>query len=531
MFAISVSLKGAELPSIPGWAAFVGFLAVGLCVYFRLSYKEHTSTPTTFGIDGTDINPRQLTSMAEARWSQLNGDDFDQYMRFFFEPKVFFERISETVEPLTRSVSITRTYTVSVSVRTNNSIILPLKLQSGQEIMNGLRLTDSEGRRISSVSRRRTIAELMAVIRVGVELCGYSAIQYYVDNIESRVANILLRSGSNDENEVTQVQAEILSLPLSNQDDRWVRSYVGRLVSLCAEKYPVCVELKGSVKEQSRGIRRRKEEDEREEISARLSLRERVIFDYNDQTVKLTFWKKVESVVRHSFGIRPLSFMIPLESTQMTSSYHMQVVGPEYTYLARQELLTTTTSGEYAQLRKTSAIAQSRLGQRHAHIYVRGGDVPDGSFFRARFYERMPGSIGRASMSALSAATLIWLGFFASLASVDDANSALIPSWEFAALVLAFPSAIALWTGMEQSKTLSEGVLISRVTILFTIVISTFAAWHNISHIELVDVWFFRLSNLDIWIFLASIASLNAVGISLSWMYRSYLQRKFVDGL
>ncbi len=98
--------------------------------------------------------------------------------------------------------------------------------------------------------------------------------------------------------------------------------------------------------------------------------------------------------------------------------------------------------------------------------------------------------------------------------------------------MLAFPSAIALWTGMEQSKTLSEGVLISRVTILFTIAISTLAAWHNISQIELADLWILPLSSLNIWVFLGGvIASLNAIGISLSWTYRSYLQRKFVDGL
>lgn len=357
-------------------------LVLGLCVYFRLSFKEHTSTPTNFGDDGSDIDPLELILLAEERWLQLNGEDFDQYTRFFFEPKSFFERISETVEPLTRSVSINRTYTVSISIRKGNFVILPLKMQSGQEIMNGLRLTDSEGRRISSVSRRRTIAELLAVIRVGVELCGISAIQYYVENIEHRVANLLLQSGSNDEKEVARIQTEILALPIMDQADRWVRSYVGRLVSLCADQYPVCVELKASAADDPTGRLRKKPVDPREDISARINLRERVIFDYNDQTVKLNFWKKIESVVRHSFGIRPLSFTIPLESTLMTSSYHMQVVGPEYTYLARQEILATTTSGDYAQVLRTSAIAQSRLGQRHAHIYIRGGDMQSGSLFR-----------------------------------------------------------------------------------------------------------------------------------------------------
>lgn len=528
-FAISVSLVDVELPMFPVWAILVLPIIGGLVFYFTSSYREHTSKPTEFGIRGHDLEPNLLVFLAQERSLHLDEDDFEQFIRFFFDPKIFYERISETVEPLTRSVSITRNYTITASVRRGGSVALPLKLQQGHETMNGLRLTDSEGRRISSMSRKRTITEILAFTRLGAEMCSESATAVYDDQLEKRVAALILQSGTNTEEDILNVQNDILSLPVAGAEYEWIRSAVARLISLCATEYPLCVEMKDeSVPERGRGKFGSKR-DERSEHSWRLTLRERVIFDYNDR--KMNSWKKLEDLVRHSFGIRPLRFSIPLTSADLTESYHMQVVGPEYTYLARQEIISRTKTGDLGLLLTTSAMAQARLGQRHAHLYVRNGDIPSNSYFSVRFYERMPGSIGRSSMSALSAAALIWLGYFAYLVPVSGDSEKLIPSWEFAALVLAFPSAIALWTGMESNRVLSEGVLISRVTTLITIGLSTLAAWHNIADIKLNSIGWLQVPQFDMWTLLAFLASLNAIGISISWMYRSYLQRKFVDGL
>lgn len=166
----------------------------------------------------------------------------------------------------------------------------------------------------------------------------------------------------------------------------------------------------------------------------------------------------VRDKLRRAFGVRPTRFVIDLSGARTAGSYHFDLMGPDGTYLGRQEPLGFSTeevreSGAYIRFRR-------RLGQRYAHVYARGGRRilrhATSMAVDLTYFERPPGSFAPAALAALALSWFILIGGHAT--SIDDPGNA-----DVIAVMLTLPGIVAAWFGFEDSRRFLGGSLGSRL--------------------------------------------------------------------
>lgn len=226
--------------------------------------------------------------------------------------------------------------------------------------------------------------------------------------------------------------------------------------------------------------------------------------------------------MRKVFGVRPNTFVLPLQKADLCKSYHLEFMGPEGTYLARQRIVDWSDESEsYGRLR-------ARFGQRYAHLYIRASAKSDGSskdplpLARARielsFFERPPGSLGAATLAALACAVLILVG--GRIAYVPDA-----PRGDLVAVLLAFPGIAAAWVGLDRSTGAFGGTLAARLSAAMTLIVALVGtamylrAVPRLFQVDQVRLW----GTEDVWALLTAVAVLNVGWVGYAWLRRAIL--------
>ncbi|MEU4805780.1 hypothetical protein [Actinosynnema sp. NPDC023587] len=171
-------------------------------------------------------------------------------------------------------------------------------------------------------------------------------------------------------------------------------------------------------------------------------------------------------------GARPVALHLDIANAATCESYHLHVHAPDDLYLARQE----TIGLDRVLLRQAEKAPtlphcrfRRRLGQPHAHFYCRylpaleDGERP---LLRLRFFEVPPGTVMRATVTALAAFAILWLvGYVNSRTAAPDTDAP--------AFLLAFPALAATWLGFDApSRKLLEGTLSARVCLIASAVLS-----------------------------------------------------------
>lgn len=163
-----------------------------------------------------------------------------------------------------------------------------------------------------------------------------------------------------------------------------------------------------------------------------------------------------------------------------------------------------------------------RRGQRHSHLYVHGSADFSNRLLVNHFFERMPGSMGSATWSALAACVLIWLAAAAKVWADPASPPSPVGGTDIVAVLLAFPVVIALWAGVDRPQSLLGDVLIARVTKSFTILISIAAAYtYVLGPLE----WTTLLTQ---WLFIAGLATVNLLACASSWFLRARVHDYFI---
>ncbi|ADD41163.1 hypothetical protein [Stackebrandtia nassauensis] len=263
-------------------------------------------------------------------------------------------------------------------------------------------------------------------------------------------------------------------------------------------------------------------------------------------------------------GARPVAISLPIEHACTAQSYHMIVHSEEGLYLGSQDSPDLAPYIEsYLENPRPDTMAppyyrfRSRLGQSYAHFYTRYFPQPRENARRSqpadpkpkplefplvvkfKFYEVPPGTIFRASITAIAAAALIWLIGFVTVWA--DRRGVEI-STNGPAILLVFPAAAAGWLGFDRpSRRLLEGTMVSRLSLIFTALISILSSglfivfqggavhWDIPSGGDVLGI-----SNW-LWGGLVLLAIFNAVGTSLTCLVKThefiYLStRKSPDG-
>ncbi|MFC5289372.1 hypothetical protein ACFPM7_20165 [Actinokineospora guangxiensis] len=172
------------------------------------------------------------------------------------------------------------------------------------------------------------------------------------------------------------------------------------------------------------------------------------------------------------FGARPVALNLDIANASTCESYHLHVHAPNDLYLARQEVV-----GLDDILKRTAEKAPTmphcrfrrRLGQPHMHFYSRfmpAFGPEEKPMVRLHFFEVPPGSVFRATLTAMAGLFVLWLVGFVSSRHAD-------PGTDAAAFLLAFPALAATWLGFDSpSRKLLEGTLSARLSMTVTALLS-----------------------------------------------------------
>lgn len=483
----------------------VGGGVVGIA-YLRTSWREYVAPD--LGDHRSAQQPMLGSTISRSRdLRDLSASDAVDLLLMVVEPTKYFERISESVEPLNRSVSVTTTSVVRIRGGADKWVAVPVLLRPRGSMEDGLRFEGPSGR-LTSMTQSEAASYVLAALRAAIASSGEEALTAYEAEFEPDVAMLLVRDERVEPKTVAQIARGIEKLGTQNRPTLFLAA---RFVRRLQRATPVLVPIRLGIGDRTLGTEFKSGDSE---YRLRVAVRRRTIVRVNyRRTSERSRRRSRVEWIRSLFGIRPTVINVPLANAERSNSYHLQVVGPEHTYLARQSVV---DKDEKPTELPGHLYATQRLGQRHAHLYIRNATGGSNLDYRAQFFERMPGSMAPAAASALSVALLLWLAFFA-IVLVDEEMG----SWEFAALVLAFPAAISLWLGVDQDRRLLQGVLVSRASTLFTIGLAVAAAWFNMTSDNRSEAW---------WLFLAGIATLNALLACVSWFTRARLQSTFIAG-
>ena len=442
------------------------------------------------------------------------------YVKALVQPRAVYRRISEKVVPYTRSFGVSATVTVDLPpTAAEHDVVLPLLLAGRGSIQNGLQVHNQAGTRVSTIAGLDGAAVTLAAMASVVAEAGNSAIGSYYAPRAFQYGDTTVRASLHD------VMAAVVSGARNNflpgiaqrpaKDDdfvlhvlrrAWAIPGVGRTVAQAIgalwDDYPVCVTVPaGEAVTSPLGL------------GARFSYHERILLVEKRQTVRHAFaelrrdWRAyaeaqgsigesaflskvrargeifkellylggrgLSNLLRHALAVRPGSIVLPLLPAARARSYHLEVAGPEDSYLMSQPIV--DIKGDAAVPALVNLVPHSfspARGQRHAHLYIRGGPTQplQGLYYKVFFTERTPGSM--ASSLVIAASSLFIAIIIAKVAVHEATNGQLEGGVGLLDVLLVFPITLAAATSIRAGASPLSGDMASRFSIFATVVVS-----------------------------------------------------------
>ncbi|WP_316288599.1 hypothetical protein [Clavibacter michiganensis] len=387
----------------------------------------------------------------------------------FTKPESVVTRISEQVEPRTASQIVKTGYTISLPEDLVGRVVLPLYRAPRGKIQDGLRFFGPQEERISSLTHAQAIAFALGVIRTLVGAASDKALADYEQWIEQDLASLMLDGIAYSDTSDPTKQSKIASVSARvGKLDNMSEFKLKAVLALVAENLSadiVCVSFDVPSTEGPLGAR-----------SVRLSVERTDPKNISPVSEVANSWSRKWTLVRlpklrRIFGVETTIYRHSLAYAELAGSYHLSIAGPPGTYLAKQVIqprpgVEADASGYV--LSPSTAILGPRRGQRHSHAYIRN----DGTRLReaevaATFYERPPGVIMSALLSAIAASTITLLLAVQSLLPSSNGES----ETDLVAILLAFPAGVALWAGFKDGSRQSLAAYGSKsVTIIGSVV-------------------------------------------------------------
>ncbi len=439
------------------------------------------------------------------------------FYNLLVEPHHAVERITETVEPLIRSTTVSTTLTLTVPhFAAAHDIAIPVLMQERGDLIDGLQLFGPGDDRLSSLSQESAVGFMGAVLRTLIARLGPAADQDYRQNVEPDMIAYLAADSPSSERAQVQRLGQLGALPNSGPHGEAKQLAMG-LVAVLRTRYPVIVLLPSPQVPQAAG-----EDPDIKRLPIRLRVR---VAQRQIAKIKAEggFINNTRDALRRLLGIRPAVVRFPLRNADRCVSYHVQVRGPERAYLARQSLVSPTRELANAPLQYRM---RTRYGQRVSHLYVRHGRDYQHRWLENHFFERAPGSVGASTTSALAAAFLVWVAALTRLGYSGAVGTDLV------AALLAFPAVIGIWSGFERDGSISGGTLAARTSSLVTVGISMVAAGVYVlgpsTDAGTRSVPLAHRAGSTLWLLIAAVATLNLVAGVGSWLLRALAESHFV---
>lgn len=496
--------------------ASLGLLSAG--AYIVLSYRKRTSRAVSEDVPrppSDDSVPEEVGSfIGRDGMAMLGEEQALVFVEALIHPTSIFTRISERVTSYHRSVASRASITLSIAASVDGTekvdFVVPLLAPRKGQVQDGLRLLDGDGKRISTLPSTLQRVFCAAIVRYLVWESGDASYLRYIDEdsgLEKRVWGLLAGDNPAPSAVIDAVVADVLVLP-SEENGEEPLKYAGEVIRTLAQYNPICVVigteelLKGKWPYQFRFT------VERRSIPR--------IQDAPNSPAGSTWFDTLDSL-RLALGVRLNRIYYPLTFAYRTRSYHLEVEGPEGTYLAAQELL-PSKRGRDSELGLTGTL-QPRRGQRRAHLYLTDVVGDNEAIFATSYYERAPGAFATVTLAAFSAAIVVFvLALRQSALGAGDPGPAdsLLPA------LLAVPLGVSTLSGFTTSLKHQHPSLLSRTVSLVTVLICLTA---------------FLLASIarftpgipqNLWVLLSGAMIATALLSFVSWLLRLAVERKLI---
>jgi len=428
-------------------------------------------------------------------------------------------------KPIVRTSQVVTLTTRSHRIHTTHMLVIPQDLAGKRlaipvaravkgQLIDEFKAYDNSDTRLSALPQEESVAHFLACIRAMIldeeVLKTYHAGIDGKEALESNVARLICKLNTTDE-EIRKLRQNLIS---QIRVDGAVAELITLLLVRLRSDYPQLIMVKVP---------------ECDESEKRLGRSIHIQIAWEKRSLPMlepggSFTERLADHVRLFLGVRPAIVTCSLMESTRCRSYHLELFGPEGTYLARQRLVDAGGSNAREPVKDIKYNWLDRYGQEYGHLYIRNrhpGDLRRLQY-SAHFYERSPGSIAPAALSAIAAAGLISLAAAIKLIIRENSN---VPA-DIVAILLTLPIVAGSWAGIEASGGIFGGALNAKLSRMATMALSVFAAAYYILFNGEVDghrAWSEREGS-NIWIALGSLAVLNAVLSSASWFIRTNAQ-------
>jgi hypothetical protein len=428
------------------------------------------------------------------------------FARALIAPKLVFARLSEQVMLYHRSIKVTVNYTLTLEpgkADSDTDYVVPLFSSTKGEILDGLKVTNGDGKRVSTLDSTNSAIFCAAVIRSVIRTAGALS-TYAGSDLEARIWKAIVSADRPDDDVIKELLGEVRALS-RDPKKKDVLEVAARIVEQVAPKNLVSVLIA------------------REDVTKkawphahRFGLERRLIAPI-DAPQGATPIQIALDDVRLALGIPLNRVFYDAASAIKARSYHLVIEGPEGTYLAANEIL-QTDEGKAT----FSAQIKPREGQRRGHIYITGAKGTGTIDVAANFFERAPGSFVGSTLSAAAATFVIFLLSITEPVRLASQSQA-VQTWLLPAL-LAIPLAVSTLAGFESLRTPRHPSLLAR-GLGFTTIALCLAAFALASLGSILT---------DLALCGWKVLPLIGVAVTLcsfaSWMMRIVLQNYFIRG-
>lgn len=474
--------------------ALVALLAY-LVFWYVLAVRESVEPPAQVA---------QSFHASDAIDHHIDARQARYYTGILLRPQTFVSRISESVEPGARSLQVRTTLLVELLGGQAVTFVPVAQVKRG-ELMDSVKFYEVD-RRISSLTAGQTRYLIEQVVAQTVHSWGRHARRVFNQTTASqpsladstaRYLYMAISSIADDSSRLAEIDGmgaelayRIAALAQGREQDA---AQLAELLVNLRKSFPVFVACGPAQSGSARVTVERKYVPAQRRLNFGV-----VISDLGSQlswrhlasrgmptSVRLAVWVRrvlrapwrtaLELVrmtvdeARHLAGVSSNVLAYPLDNATRARSYHLELRGPEGTFVGRATLMSASGTAISRPARVGLEYVSSQLrGQRTAHIHISNAPVSIGeNQYAASFFERTPGSMATSAAVALATLTV---SLVIALTQVTHAEHACVGA-VVSRICLAAP------TASEDSSALLQILLAFPLTILLASPTRASSAW------------------------------------------------------
>lgn len=524
------------------WLGFV-FVSYLFGIYLGMSYRSHVRNSGR-GIWGAEGRTSRVASSELVAIGRFRVSDWQRelFIDLLTDGPKRITRIQERVRPYTRSTAVHSEYSIRlVGLPTSGHVVIPVFATARGQLEDGLKI--SRPRELPLISMVSVDSSLYAaaIVRSCIGEAGEAARDAYQNGpLKRRVVGYLRRSTAlqtmspaqqrSDALAFARLLAAILALPTQNESPLY-RAVL--LLSALYQSVPNVVSIPAqSVERTAMGPTVEILVDRRTTPSLTITSYRTLLRDFREQRqlgVRKAFKRLVRFMrgkamdqVRLWFGVKSNRLAHSLGNASRALSYHLEFVGQEDTYMARQMVENLSGWEEDQELfERVQARASPAVGQRHSHLHIWNGGRHLWRFrYSVAYFERTPGSMALSFVAAASALLISVIVALreGGLQTLGDDSSSLFE------ILFAFPIVSAAAGALRSGQSQWGGVLSARVANVVTIIASLVGLWLSFLVADVDDS-----ARPRVWLFVILVLAVVTAACLGSWVMRIFIHSRFVD--